>query len=177
MIRHTTIEPAHLAYVAILMSLTVVLPGLQAQNSSPNAASSVSVPRPILTAAQVKKLASIAKADPPEELPASFTAALGPSKGDQLLTLPTLFVQDPPDLAHAYILLPDGGTLLVVRDREDNTCSYRLNSRQELVAAVITRQDAAPVVIPMPVAERKVGIEVAYWVAALKDWEARHTVN
>jgi len=92
------------------------------------------------------------------------TAALGLSKGNELLTPRQLTVNEHPNL-HTYIPLSDGGVMLSFRDSVAALC-YRLDANLKLMGTGVSKTvGKAPIVIPMSEAERNVRVELAYWAA------------
>ena len=119
---------------------------------------------PTLTAAQQKKLATLmATYGLDSALSQRVTAALGLSKGDEVLTLRQLTSKADPNL-HSYIPLPDGGVLLIFVD-STAAWDYRLDTNLKLVAAVSAVSGRPLVVIPISDAERNVQVELEYWAA------------
>ena len=125
-------------------------------------ASAVSAPEPILTAAQQKALVTLmATYGHDIALNSGITAALGITKGNDVLTLRQLGVNAHP-FGHIYIPLPDGGFMLIFNNRVA-PASYRLDANLKLIAAVSKNGNEAPVVIPVPDAERSVHTELTFW--------------
>jgi hypothetical protein len=125
-------------------------------------------PESVLTAAQKKKISMLMDVyGKAAVLHSDVTAALGISKGDEVLTLRSLADLEAP-LLHAYIPLPDGGILLGLREDGVMTWNYRLDADLKLIAAVSKGVDQAPVVIPMADATRNAQAEIIFW-AALAD--------
>lgn len=127
-------------------------------------------PKLVLTADQQKKLAKLRVEhglDVALSLP--VTAALGIGKSDEVQTLRELVVNTHPGI-HGYIPLLDGGILFFFFDDfgAEVVCSYRVDAKQKLIAAVSKKSDQAPVVIPIPDADRNVQIELSFW-ASLAD--------
>lgn len=136
---------------AVLMMLTFAPASLQAQSSA-------------LTADQRNTLTMLlANVGHTIALDSVVTAALGLSKGGEILTLRQLTVNGHPNL-HTYIPLPDGGVLLSVLDTK-GAWACRLDADLKLITAVFKLPDHAPVVIPVSDAERNVQAELAYWAA------------
>jgi hypothetical protein len=161
------VKLALLAILGVWAMLTFASTDLQAQGTATNPAPTASIPAPAWTAAQQKRIATLmstyGKVGP---LNTDVTAAFGLSKGNEVLSAPILTFNEPP-LLRAYISLPDGSMLLVVRDSV-TTLYYHLDANQTLIAAVSKSPDQAPVVIPSPDAERNVAAQLRYW-AVLAD--------
>jgi hypothetical protein len=133
---------------------------------APQSAAASDAPGQILTADRQRKLMALRETHGHDvALGSRVTAALGISKGDEVLTLRQLTFGKHP-IFHSYIPLPDGGVMLVFVDAAA-AWSYRLNARLMLIAAV-SANGGAPIVIPTPDAERNVQTELAFW-AALAD--------
>jgi hypothetical protein len=152
------------ASLAILAILPLVSTSLQAQSQATNTAPEASIPKPILTADQQKKLAALmAKYGKDAWLDSAVTAALGISQGDEAL-IPRQLTSSLPPLLHAYIPLPDGDILLGLQVN-GTAWNYRLDANLKLVAAVSKISGQAPTIIPMSDAERNVHTELAFWAA------------
>jgi hypothetical protein len=137
----------HIASIAVLAALTFVPTGLHAQSS-------------ILTADQQKKLTVLMDAHGNETaLARDVTAALGMTKGNEVVTLRQLTVDAHP-IHHAYIPLSNGGLLLIAADATIAK-SYRFDANQKLIGAVSKNGDpAGPVIIPNSEAERNAQLEL-----------------
>jgi hypothetical protein len=141
-----------LASLAVLAILIFVPTGLRAQGS-------------VLTADQQKKIAALlATYGKDVALRSAVTAALGVSKGDEVLTLRQLTATETTHLLHAYIPLPSGGVLIGLFDQA-TYWNYRLDEHLKLIAAVSKQVGQPPVVIPMSDAQDKIQIELSYWTA------------
>jgi hypothetical protein len=126
--------------------------------------SAASTKGPILSTAQRQVLMNLMAIHGHEAaLSPRVTAALGITRGDEVLTVHQLVVDEPP-LRHAYNPLPDGGVMLIFRDGIKPS-SYRLDANLKLVAAISKTGKDDPIVIPIPDAERTVQTELAYWAA------------
>ena len=142
--------------------ITVPTAVTELQSADPAHAASAS--KTILTADQQKILLNLRDAHGHDvALSSAVTAALGISKGAEVLTLRQLTINAHPNL-HVYIPLPDGGFMLSFVD-DVAASSYRLDANFKLLAAVSKKTGEAPIVIPMPDAERNAQTELAYWAA------------
>jgi hypothetical protein len=143
-----------LASLAVLAILTFVPTGSQAQS-------------PILTATQQQVLLKLMAAHGHDlALSPDVTALLGISKGDEVITRRQLAVNEHP-LIHAYIPLPDGGTMLGFSDGVAGY-SYRVDANLKLVVAVSKKGDQPAAAMPMADAGPNAEAELKYW-AALAD--------
>jgi hypothetical protein len=151
-----------------LVAAASVLLVVSAAPQSTPVTGTASNPKSILTDDRQKKLKELLVTHGHDiALGQSVTAALGISKGNEVLTLRQLTADKHPIL-HSYIPLSDGGVLFVFVDFEA-AWSYRLDADLKLIAAVKARGANNPVIsIPMPDAERNVEVELKFW-AALAD--------
>ena len=125
-----------LASLAVLAILTFVPTGLRAQSS-------------VLTADQQKKIAALlATCGKDVALRSAVTAALGVSKGDEVLTLRQLTATETRTYSTLYVPLPSGGVLIGLFDQA-TYWNYRLDENLKLIAAVSKQVGQPPVVIPM----------------------------
>ena len=144
-----------------------MMPPVDVAVSQSASAEPTSAGKPILSADQQKKLLALMAAHGQDEpLDPAGTAALGISKGNEVLTLRQLGVNTPLGV-HGYIPLPDGGLMLGFSD-ETASSNYRLDANLRLIAAISMSTKQAPIAIPMPDAERNVQTELTFW-AALAD--------
>jgi hypothetical protein len=154
----------------VIVTFTFLVALVVTLSHSAAVAQNAGLPTPILSTEDQKTLLNLMAIHGHDvALDSSVTAALGLSRGNEVLTLRQLTVTDhdePHDVHHTYIPLADGGVLLIYDDLVKAASSYRLDMNLKLVAAVVIGPGpSAPTVIPVPDAERQAQAELAYWAA------------